>query len=88
MRSPSVLKLPKVIAVLAALAALVYVLAQPSAPPEVTTGSATTAALMSPSEFAASGGLVPDTDTSVPSASDALRHAAVAAPVTEDASTF
>ena len=76
----------KWVVLLTVLAALAYVLNQAAAPPDVAPGNASTA--LPSSGFVASGGLVPDTDASVPAASDALRHAAVAPPPAEDASTF
>ena len=86
MRSSRVSNRSKWVALLTVLAALAYVLNQAAAPPDAAPGSAST---VSPtSGFVASGGLVPDTDTSVPAASDALRHAAVAPPPSEEASTF
>jgi hypothetical protein len=80
--------LPKLVALLAVVAACAYVLTQPAAPPDATRASAAPTSLPQPSNFVASGGLVTDTDPSVPAASEALSHATAKTTVPEEVSTF
>ena len=80
--------LPKFVAPLSVVAACAYVLTQPAAPPDTTETPAATVALPPPSNFVVSGGLVTDTDTSVPAASEALSHTTAKTTVPEAVSTF
>lgn len=89
MRSSSVSNLGKLVALLAALAALSYAVTRMTVPASVAAPESRPA-MPSPqaSAFVMSGGLVADLDPSVPPASEALQHAAATVATSEDASTF